>query len=105
MTDIDAAHDELFRKKQAADDHSQKSDQRVRIDNRTQIATPVAIAAIVCFFIAGLLGGLALGMAHTAEDVAGQARMEARLAQEDLIMLRAAVRASGIHVETAKDHD
>lgn len=75
------------------------------VDNRMQIATPVAIAAIVCLFVAGILGGIAVGTAFNANDKAGQARMEARLAQEDLLMLRAAVRASGIHVETAQDHD
>jgi hypothetical protein len=43
--------------------------------------------------------------AATANDRSGQARMEARLAQEDLIMLRAAVKAHGVSVETAQDHD
>lgn len=105
--DIDRQRDEMFRKA-AADSHDVTHTQTVGgpvIDNRMQIATPVAIAAIVCLFAAGILGGIAVGTAFNANDKAGQARMEARLAQEDLIMLRAAVRAAGIHVETAQDHD
>lgn len=84
---------------------SLKAKVSVPIDNRNQLSTPVMIAAIICFFVAGIIGGLAIGIANTANDKAGQARMEARLAQEDLIMLRAAVRAAGIHAETASDHD
>jgi Na+/melibiose symporter-like transporter len=47
----------------------------------------------------------AASAAAVANDRSSQARMEARLAQEDLIMLRAAVRARGITVETAGDHE
>ena len=112
MTDAETIDEQLasFRKAEGADDHSVTHTQTVSgptatFDNRTQISTPVAVAAIICFFVAGIIGGLAIGIANNANDKAGQARMEARLAQEDLIMLRAAVRASGIHVETAQDHD
>jgi p-aminobenzoyl-glutamate transporter AbgT len=74
------------------------------VQNNT-LSTPVAIVAILCFFITGIIGGLAIGSASNARDVASQARMEARLAQEDLIMLRAVVRAHGIPAESAGDHE
>lgn len=114
---IDRQADERFRKAGAADSHDVADNRQDRsttnhneargaqIVQNNQLSTPVAIAAIVCFLIAGILGGLAIGIANTANDKAGQARMEARLAQEDLMMLRAAVKARGIDVETSHDHD
>jgi hypothetical protein len=87
------------------DSHIENAPRGAQIVQNNQLSTPVAIAAIACFFLAGILGGVSIGMAYNANDKAGQARMEARLAQEDLIMLRAAVKAHGIAAESAHDHD
>jgi hypothetical protein len=75
------------------------------INQYNTLSTPVLLAAIVCFFVAGAMGGIAIGMANTASYKAGLAEREARLAQEDLILLRAKVAAAGIQVESAGDHE
>jgi len=49
--------------------------------------------------------GDAIDAAERAEDGARQAALELRLAQEDLMLLRTALRERGITVETAGDHD
>lgn len=49
--------------------------------------------------------GDAMNAAKRAEDGAEKAALELRLAQEDLMLLRTALRERGITVETAGDHD
>jgi hypothetical protein len=49
--------------------------------------------------------GEAIDAAKRAEDGAGRAALELRLAQEDLMLLRTALRERGITVESAGDHD
>lgn len=60
---------------------------------------------LVCLFVSILVSAIAIGIAMNARDRAGLAERESRLAQEDLIMLRAAVRAHGIPADGAGDHD
>lgn len=109
-----------------------RSDQNVKVETDARgntVSTPILalmMAAALLGLVFGVLGFYAgngadrrvdamggqldavrsdAALAHAADDKSSQARMEARLAQEDLIMLRAAVRASGIHVDKSNDHD
>ena len=79
------------------------------INQYNSLSTPVAIAAIVVFFAAGVLGGLAISMANTAGHNSVIAEREARLAQErgdrlevEIKVLRGVLETIGIPVPPPK---
>jgi hypothetical protein len=71
------------------------------------LSTPVAIAAIVVFFAAGVMGGIAISIANSADDKAVIAEREARLAQErgdrlevEIKVLRGVLETVGVPVQS-----